>query len=353
LVGGHGALSGGDSLVPTLTRVTFDGGAGDDTLVNLSGVPGLYTMIGGDGTNVIRGADGKGGGSVTEFPGGASVAIDGAGVLTVRGTDGDDTITIAYPAGQFFEGPPLVVTVNGQETSIDPWPLDTAVTEIVVDAGAGNDIVDVAENVRAVLPVRLAEGTEGSAPMTGFVRGPKGSAVQPREADLSGGVVAGMSRKGVLTIRGDGGNNSIAILTDLRQITAAVAGRGRRAVRGPAPEPTSITVPRAVVTVNGRPFQFFGARRIVVDCGGGNDSVSVAPTGWFGTVPETQPVPLSIFGGDGDDSLTGGAGNDRLDGGRGLDTLNGGAGRDRISGGPDNDRATADEQDVVRGVSER
>jgi Ca2+-binding RTX toxin-like protein len=102
--------------------------------------------------------------------------------------------------------------------------------------------------------------------------------------------------------------------------------------------------------VNGRPTQFFGARRIVIDCGGGNDSVSVAPTNWFGTVPETQPVPLSIFGGDGDDFLTGGAGNDRLNGGRGLDTLNGGAGRDRISGGPDDDRVTADEQDVVRGV---
>ena len=347
LVGGHGALSGGDSLIPTLTRVTFDGGPGDDTLVNLSGVPGLYTMIGGDGTNVIQGEDGKGG-SVTVLPDGTSVGLDGAGVLTVRGTDADDTISLAYPPGQFYEGPPLVVTVNGRETQFEPRPLGPAVTEIVIDAGAGNDLVDVAEGVRAVLPVRLAEGTEGTAPMTGFVRGPRGMAVQPREADLGGGVVASLSRRGVLTVRGDGANNSITILTDSRDVTAAVAGRGRRNTSAPAP--AAITVPRAVVTVSAGSFQFFGARRIVVDCGGGNDIVSVAPTNYFGTPPPTVPLPVLILGGDGDDTLTGGAGNDFLVGGRGNDTLNGGTGRDHLFGGTGIDRATADESDVVRGV---
>lgn len=50
------------------------------------------------------------------------------------------------------------------------------------------------------------------------------------------------------------------------------------------------------------------------------------------------PVPVTLRGGAGDDTLVGGAGNDKLMGGPGDDTLVGRSGDDSLYGGPGNDK---------------
>jgi Ca2+-binding RTX toxin-like protein len=65
-----------------------------------------------------------------------------------------------------------------------------------------------------------------------------------------------------------------------------------------------------------------------INTGAGNDVVILG---------RTVPVPATIRGGEGYDSLTGGAGNDKLIGGPGDDDLIGRGGNDLLIGGPGND----------------
>jgi len=71
-------------------------------------------------------------------------------------------------------------------------------------------------------------------------------------------------------------------------------------------------------------------RAIRVVAGRGNDVVTV-------DLGQDTTIPVSLYGGAGNDVLTGGAGNDLLDGGAGNDTLNGGGGNDRLFGGDGRD----------------
>ncbi len=80
-----------------------------------------------------------------------------------------------------------------------------------------------------------------------------------------------------------------------------------------------------------------GDAEIVVNSGGGNDSVDA------GALVAGTYKSLVLSGGDGDDALTGGANggvggiNDVLNGGAGNDTLTGGKGADTVSGGEGDD----------------
>lgn len=71
---------------------------------------------------------------------------------------------------------------------------------------------------------------------------------------------------------------------------------------------------------------------IVIEGQNGNDTISAA--GLSG-------VAVSIYGDDGDDTLTGSNGDDKVDGGEGNDTINEAAGSNVIDGGEGNDRITA------------
>ncbi len=66
----------------------------------------------------------------------------------------------------------------------------------------------------------------------------------------------------------------------------------------------------------------------------GNDTINVAA----GSPLASRP--MSVLGGDGNDSITGGTANDTFQGGAGDDLLIGGAGNDSLSGGLDNDVLT-------------
>ncbi|MCS6865511.1 MAG: calcium-binding protein [Gemmataceae bacterium] len=94
-----------------------------------------------------------------------------------------------------------------------------------------------------------------------------------------------------------------------------------------------------------------GMETVVMQTGGGNDTITVAPlrgTGVRNVVMDggdgndfldgsAGDVPLVLFGGAGDDTLLGGSRNDQLFGGAGNDFLSGGQGRDTLDGGEGDD----------------
>jgi hypothetical protein len=99
------------------------------------------------------------------FASGAWARLNRRGVLTIRGTRAADVIGASFKAGQFFEGPPLDVTVNGETKSIDAWAVaQVAFKRIVVAAGAGDDAVTLDANVS--LPTRI-DGGAGNDTLVG------------------------------------------------------------------------------------------------------------------------------------------------------------------------------------------
>jgi Ca2+-binding RTX toxin-like protein len=92
-----------------------------------------------------------------------------------------------------------------------------------------------------------------------------------------------------------------------------------------------------------RYFQYNSIKAINVDAAGGDDEVVIG----------VRNVPVTLIGGNGNDTLSGGragdfisggAGNDRLRGRDGDDTLVGGAGADEIAGGDGRDVADYSER---------
>jgi uncharacterized secreted protein with C-terminal beta-propeller domain len=108
------------------------------------------------------------------------------------------------------------------------------------------------------------------------------------------------------------------------------------------------------LTVNGvhtESRRLYTVRKIVINGGAGDDTITVDTDGWR--------VPVVLNGGDGNDTLTGGdghneinggAGDDVLTGGPSGDTLNGGDGNDTLNGGKGNDTLNGgDGNDVITG----
>ena len=84
------------------------------------------------------------------------------------------------------------------------------------------------------------------------------------------------------------------------------------------------------------------ASSIVIAAGDGDDNILIVHGDGA-----TEPTPVTIYGGDGNDTIAGsfgkekifgGAHNDRIDGGDGADTLRGDAGNDLLAGGAQPDR---------------
>lgn len=72
-------------------------------------------------------------------------------------------------------------------------------------------------------------------------------------------------------------------------------------------------------------FDAGGISTVVVDARGGDDIITA--------INVVAGLPITIYGGAGNDTITGGSGNDNLQGGDGNDTIRGGAGHDTIDGG--------------------
>jgi hypothetical protein len=81
-----------------------------------------------------------------------------------------------------------------------------------------------------------------------------------------------------------------------------------------------------------------GVEAVHVRAGAGNDIIA-ADAG--------LPIPLLVYGGPGNDSITGGAGADLLFGGAGDDLINGGDGDDQLDGGPGSNTLWGDDGNDV------
>jgi len=133
---------------------------------------------------------------------------------------------------------------------------------------------------------------------------------------------------GTLTITGTGGNDNIYVSTSIGN-TVRVADQNVQ---------IGNLIPKASV------------KKIVVNCGNGNDYASVnlyekIPTqidggaGHDGLTAATAGNN-TVIGGLGDDNLVGGSANDKIDGGDGKDGLSGGVGNDTLLGGAGDDLLT-------------
>jgi len=129
-------------------------------------------------------------------------------------------------------------------------------------------------------------------------------------APTSGPLVTAALSGGTLTVNGTSTTDTISLVAGSKG-RVTVAGNGK--------------------TVSGSPFS--GVARIVVNGNDGSDRIDAS----------TMVVPITLNGGNGDDTLIGGNGADLLSGGAGNDNLTGNAGNDTLLGGIGNDVLTGGE----------
>ena len=122
---------GNDVLAGTPLGDVINGGEGNDIFSPedvLAGTPGNDHLVGGTGDDTIDGGDGD------------DIIYDGGGNNTLRGGDGNDSITFAnFSAGLVF---------------------DTTPTTNLIDAGSGDDYVDVTNGRLGTLAVNLGAGDD-------------------------------------------------------------------------------------------------------------------------------------------------------------------------------------------------
>jgi Ca2+-binding RTX toxin-like protein len=135
---------------------------------------------------------------------------------------------------------------------------------------------------------------------------------------------------GLLTVNGTDAGETIEVELYFDPGGSAAANELRTRVGGVSRVYTGVPMPQ----------------RMIVNAGGGDDSVRVCASGAGPDYYSYRPV-VEALGGDGNDrvsaelgwqnTLRGGAGNDTLLGSNWVDQLEGGAGNDELAGGADND----------------
>jgi uncharacterized protein YkwD len=86
-------------------------------------------------------------------------------------------------------------------------------------------------------------------------------------------------------------------------------------------------------------------RRIMIHGNGGDDRIFLNSQAVRGQ--QALTMPITVWGGAGNDLIVGGAGNEQLHGGGGNDIIYGGAGHDLLDGGPGNDILVAGSGNTV------
>ncbi len=257
--------------------------------------------------------------------------------VTFTGDVADDNITLGEDANGL-----LAQVVGGNlVTDLDPaaGPQTIAAKDatVVVDAGAGNDTINLsgAADLKAVAGFSAGDGDDiivGSAVAETI----NGDAGNDRITGFKGGdLVNGGAGNDVMIWNngdgndtnegGDGADETLVTegtAADDTHVTAPVAGRFFLN-RTNAPFSVDMgTVEKLTLTTFSGDDKLDVAPGIAlnmsVDAGSGNDTIS---TGDGNDV---------VLGGDGNDTLNGAGGGDRLVGERGTDTMNGGAGDDTL-----------------------
>jgi hypothetical protein len=225
------------------------------------------------------------------LPSGNPITLSAGGILNIRGTQGDDTITVAIDATNSNQ---LDVFYNDATTPLKTFDLtQRSVVRINFNGLKGNDSFTNSTAIASRL-----NGGPGNDTLIG---GSGNDTIIGGSGDdsLSGG-------GGNDVLLGGAGNDHID------------GGAGNDLIRGDSGNDT----------ISG------GDGNDTISGGDGNDSLS-------GDNGDDQIDGNSgndtISGGDGNDSLSGGSGDDQVDGNNGNDTVEGGAGNDTLQGGTGDD----------------
>lgn len=295
---GHDRLESTGRLGVKGTSVRVDGEAGDDILF---GGDEVEQLNGGDGNDTLRG-----GGGADKFDGGLGTdriveAVTGKATVTKN--------TLAAQATDTFKGIEevqllgddknnlLVVQGFTGRVTLDGGAGDDTLTggsgNDLLDGGTGNDTLVQAANVNFFLSdVQLVGlGTDELRHL--------------EQAILTGGAAANrielVDWSGPSTINGSSGKDKLVVTVDTDMTLGAT---------------TLARVSLGTLVLNS-----IEAAELV----GGNQANVLDAS--------NQTRPVTLIGGNGNDSLLGGSANDSLVGGIGDDTLRGNAGNDRMDGG--------------------
>lgn len=331
-----------------------------------------------------------------------NATLDGAGVLTVNGSRGNDIIILSQL------GPNLVVSIQ-PENFKQPFAA-ASVTSIVVNCDDGNDLLNIDQSITKMASVL---GGEGNDTLTGgggndLLNGQGGDDLldgglggdgmigetgndtvdyRARTADLVISLqhLAPLANDGeagehddiditIDTVLGGSGNDDISSeLTDNVRVFYGHAGNdtlrgsagpdhlhggpGDDSLLGSAGDDTMIGAAGKDVFRGGEGIDtvsyYYATTRVIVDIDGNSDDGTpneqdnvhtdcenlIGGRGNDRLVGNTQSSAANrIEGGPGNDSIEGRNGHDLLIGGTGNDTLNGGNGNDTLRGGPGIDR---------------
>jgi hypothetical protein len=191
-------------------------------------------------------------------------------------------------------------------------PAEPPIERIVIDAGPGNDKINVTRDPRTGATIVTVNGERHVIRTSTYIDPADGQekarvTVDGKQQNL------GRNDPYLLTIRAGDGNDTIRVSKNVRLNLTLEGGAGRDYIQG-------------------------GSGNDRIEGGDGNDTI-------YGGAGRDY-----INGGAGNDKLYGGAGNDTIYGGSGNDYMQGNAGDDYLEGGTGNDHALGgDGHDVVSG----
>jgi Ca2+-binding RTX toxin-like protein len=285
--GGAGNDSLSAAALPTdVTKLTLDGGAGDDTLV---GSAGLDTLLGGDGNDSVDGNQGND----TAFLGAGDDTFQwdpGDGSDIVEG--GDDTDALLFFGANINEN--INISANGGRVLFF-----RDVAAVTMDL---NDVEHI--------DFRALGGADNIV-----IGDLSGTDVKTVDVDLRGPNGGGDGAADTITVNATQGADAFGVAGDAGGIT--VFG---------LPEVVNIF------------FQEQANDRLVLNGQGGDDVIDA-------TSLEADAIQLTMNGGLGVDILLGSAGNDLVNGGDGNDSALMGAGDDVFVWNPGDDNDTIEGQD--------
>lgn len=371
---------GGDDLIMTNSgKDTVSGGEGADTIDGgadddqLSGVGGDDSLIGGSGNDTLNGdggndtLDGGSGNDLLNGGGGDDTFLVGKGVDSFKGGDGTDEVVVEGTNGndaislEIDAAGDLLIDVNAVPSKVPSFGANS-LEVIRVEAKLGNDTLTT-KNVytnAGVLVDYNADGGVDSLVVLGAYHAVTFNyryAMDP--ADRNAGEVrySRFGAAGVIDYTGlapitFGGTAddmifNLPFVDDVAELKDVGGADGKMlldSVNGKF-EDTTFTIPSKSLTINGdRPEDSIGAISsadliTVTSLDAGLAAVLTINGGEDNDVVNTSAVayPVTLLGGNGDDSLTSGAGNDFQHGGHGEDTLMGNGGDDTLNGGDSND----------------
>jgi Ca2+-binding RTX toxin-like protein len=278
-----------------------------------------------------------------------------AGLLTVLGDAGNNTITVSRDAAG-------KILVNGGAVAVrGGTPTVANTTTVSVFGQAGNDTISLDE-ANGALPKALLFGGAGNDTLTGgsgndqlFGQAGNDTLLGKGGDDLLFGgagndvLIGGAGNDQVF---GQAGNDRMVWNPgDGSDLNEGGAGIDTVEVNGGNGAETFTATPNGTRVRFDRtdpaPFSIdIGtSENLVVNMNGGDDVF----TGSNGLAPL---IALTVDGGAGNDRITGGDGNDRLIGGDGNDVIEGGRGNDTMFGGAGDDVFTwdpGDGSDVIEG----